>query len=64
MARLLHPQLRSVVFDRFVLAALVTGVILLVVTVIHPAAWWTLLFWVIIAGIAAGDARERQHPRG
>jgi hypothetical protein len=46
MAGLTHHRPRPVMFDRLVLAALLTGVVLVVLTVIHPAAWWTLLFWV------------------
>ena len=61
---LTDDQLMPLASDRLVLAALLTGVILMMLTVIHPAIWWTLLLWLIIAGTATGDARERRCSAG
>jgi len=44
-------------------ATVVGGVVLVVLTLRYLAIWWTLLLWLVAAGVVVGDARNRESGR-
>ena len=44
-------------------AAFVAGIVLVALTVTRPAVAWTLLLWMIAAGVAVGEVRGRRADR-